>query len=77
MFNNVYSSHMYILYSIYFIIVYAALTLLIHIFVIPFLYLDLWALGSCCEIVRYDLLDIAALSELEAQAFRYTCNNIW
>ena len=32
-------------------------------------------LGSC-EIVRYDLLDIAALSELEAQAFRYTRNDI-
>ena len=42
-------------------------------------YLDLCILGSCCGIVDYlldNLLDIAALSELEAQAFRYTHNNI-
>ena len=30
----------------------------------------------CYEIVRYYLLDITALSELETQAFRYTRNNI-
>ena len=48
----------------------------IYIFLIPFLYLDLFVLGICCEIDRYYLLDIAALSELEAQAFRYTPNNI-
>ena len=39
---------------------------------IPSLYLDLCVLGSCCGIVRCYLLDIATLSELEAQAFRYT-----
>ena len=38
--------------------------------------LDLCVLGSCCEIVRYYMLDITALSELEAQAFRYTRINI-
>ena len=48
----------------------------IYIFLIPFLYLDLCVLGICCEIVRYYFLDIASLSELEAQAFRYTRNNI-
>jgi hypothetical protein len=31
---------------------------------------------KCYETVRYYLLDITALSELEAQAFRYTRNNI-
>ena len=44
----------------------------IYIFLIPFLYLNVCILGIYCEIVRYYLLDIAALSELEAQAFRYT-----
>ena len=43
---------------------------------IPFLYLDLCVLGICCGIVRHYLLDIAALLELEAQAFRYTRNYI-
>ena len=50
----------------------------IHLYVhilIPSLYLDLCVLGSCCGIVRL-LVDIAVLSELEAQAFRYTRNNI-
>ena len=41
-----------------------------------FKYLDLCVLGICCEIVRYYLLDITALSELETQAFRYTLKNI-
>ena len=35
---------------------------------IPFLYLDMCVLDICWGIVRYYLLDIAALSELEAQA---------
>ena len=30
----------------------------------------------CYEIVRYDLLDISTLLELETQVFRYTHNNI-
>ena len=41
-----------------------------------FIYLDLCVLGICYEIVRYHLLDITALSELEPQAFRYTHNNV-
>ena len=45
-------------------------------YVFSFTPLDLCVLGSCCEIVRYYLLDITALSELEAQAFRYTRINI-
>ena len=54
------------------------LTLLIQIciFLIPVLYLDVFVLGICCEIVRYYLLEVAALSELETQAFRYTRNNM-
>ena len=48
----------------------------IYILLIPFLYLDLYVLGSCCGIVRYYLLDVTALSELETQAFRYTRNNL-
>ena len=63
-----------VFYTIYCILVYATLSLLIHIFIfIPFHI----PLGICCGIVRYYLLDIAALSELEAQTFRYTCNNIY
>jgi hypothetical protein len=41
-----------------------------------FKYLDVCVLGICCEMVRYYLLDITALSELETQAFLYTHNNI-
>ena len=37
--------------------------------------LDVCVLGSCWELLDY-LLDITALLELEAQAFRYTCINI-
>jgi hypothetical protein len=74
--SNVYT----VFYTIYCILAYATLTLLIHIFVciysysIP--YLELCVLGICCGIVKHYLLDIDALSELEAQAFRYTRNNI-
>ena len=39
-------------------------------------YLDVCVLSICCEIVRYYLLDISALSELDRQAFRYTRDNI-
>ena len=42
---------------------------------IPSLYLDLCVLGSCFGIVRLPV-DITALSKLEAQAFRYTRNNM-
>ena len=48
----------------------------IYIFLILFLYLDVWVLSIYCEIVRYYMLDIAALSELEAQAFHHNRNNI-
>jgi hypothetical protein len=51
---------------------------LIHIFLCTYsssLYTCVW--GSCCEIVRFDyLLVITALSEIKAQAFRYTRINI-
>ena len=72
-----YSSHMYTLYSILFycILVYAALTLFAQIFIcsIPLI----WICVYCCEIVRYYLLDVTTLLELETQAFRYTCSNIY
>ena len=42
-----------------------------------FIPLHLYVYGSCCEIVRLDYsLVITELSELEAQAFRYTRINI-
>ena len=48
----------------------------IYIFLIPLFFFDVCVLGSRCEIVNYYLVDIAALSELEAQAFLYTRINI-
>ena len=44
-------------------------------YIFSFTRLDLCVLGSCWELLDY-LLDIAALLELEAQAFRYTRINI-
>ena len=45
----------------------------IYIFLIPFLY---FRCVYCYETVRYYLLDITALLELETHIFRYTRNNI-
>ena len=65
-----------VLYAIYCILACATLSLLIHIFIYSYSIPFLIPLGICCGIVRYYLLDIAALSELEARVFRYTRNNI-
>jgi hypothetical protein len=73
-------SYIYIYCILYHLLhlAYAARPLLIHVFICtyshsPLLYLCV--LGSCWELLDY-LLDITALSEPEAQAFRYTCINI-
>ena len=77
------TSYVYTLfYTIYCMLAYAAPSLIIHILIYSYsipldsIPLDLCVLGICCVIVRYYLLDTAALSELEVQAFRYTRNNI-
>jgi hypothetical protein len=62
---------MYILYFIPFIASCLCRSVIAHPYIyvytlIPFLYLYLFVLGSCVELLDY-MLDIAALSELEAQ----------
>ena len=68
-----------VLYTIYCILPMPFCTIthsyiVMYIFFIP---LHLCVYGSCCEIVRLDYsLVITLLSELEAQALRYTLINI-
>ena len=85
-FNNVnisFITHLiWIYYTLYHLLhlAYVARPSLIHIFICTYSYsipLDLCVLGTVVVVELLDyLLDITALSELEAQAFRYTHINI-